>query len=31
MEKIDILQQKTDEETFTNNILNQTDRFLMII
>ena len=31
MEKIYILQQKTDEETFTNNILNQTDRFLMII
>ena len=31
MEKIYILQQKTDEETYTNNNLKQTDRFLMII
>ena len=31
MEKIYILQQKTDEETYTNNNLNQTGSFLMII
>ena len=31
MEKIYILPPKTDEETYTNNNLNQTDRFLMII
>ena len=31
MEKIYVLQQKTDEETYTNNNLNQTDRFLMIV
>ena len=31
MEKIYVLQQKTDEETYTNNNLNQTDSFLIII
>ena len=31
MEKIYVLQQKTDEETYTNNILNQADRSLIII
>ena len=31
MEKIYVLQQKTDEETSTNNNLNQTDSFLIII
>ena len=31
MEKIYVLQLKTDEETYANNNLNQTDRSLMII